>query len=443
MQQDHPTVKWYEEQSRQPGPLTDVLDSGLLRTICLEGGADDAGFVEIDRPALSSQKAELLELLPEARTVVSLAFRSNRENIRTSVHSVANAEFRYLWTRANDAAHRITARLERMGVRALSAPAGFPFEAERWPGKMWLTSDKLLAEEAGLGRMGWNRLVLHPQFGAFVALGTILLNAEVTEYSVPLDHNPCIQCKLCVAACPTGAVGADGHFSFPSCYTHNYRERLGGFVNWVETLAQAKSAADYRAKVSDSETVSMWQNLSIGAQTRCDRCVAVCPAGKDVIGEYLQDRAGFVNRTVKRFREKKEVIYAVKGSDAEAHVKEHYSNKTVKCIKNGTRPASAQAFLWALPRVFQRNRSEGLNATFHFTFTGAESLEGTVIIKDKTITFQPGLVGDADLRIVADSRTWIQFLAGEKNFIWALLTRKIKVTGPMSLMKAFAACFPS
>jgi epoxyqueuosine reductase QueG len=443
MQPDHPTIKWYEEEGSRQGQRGGALESAVLRNICLEGGADDVGFVEIDRPALSGQKAELLELMPETRTIVSLAFRVNRENVRTSVHSVGNAEFRYLWMKANNAAHRITTLLELMGIRALSAPAGFPFEAERWPGKMWLTSDKLIAQEAGLGRMGWNRLVLHPEFGAFVALGTLLLDVEVSEHNAPLDYNPCIECKLCVAACPTGAVGTDGVFSFPSCYTHNYRERLGGFVNWVETLVQAKSVGDYRARVSDSETVSMWQNLSIGAQTKCDRCVAVCPAGKQVIGDYLQDRAGFVNRTVKRFRDKKEVIYVVKGSDAEAHVQEHFSHKTLRRVKNGTRPASAQAFLWALPRVFQRNRSAGLDATFHFVFSGAESLEGTVIIKDKKISFQPGLVGDADLRITADSRTWVQFLGGEKNLVWAMLTRKVRVKGPMSLMKAFAACFPS
>ncbi len=443
MLQDHPTIKWYEEQAVQTGPPLGKLETTMLKKICLDSGADDVGFVEIDRLALSSQKADLLQLMPESKTIISMAFRLNRENLRTTVHSVANSEFRHIWTKANNTAHLITAELEQMEIRALAAPAGFPFEVERWPGKMWLTSDKLLAEEAGLGRMGWNRLVLHPEFGAFVTLGTVLLDAELTSYSVPLDYSPCIECKLCVAVCPTGAVGSDGYFTFSSCYTHNYRERLGGFVNWVENVVESKTAGDYRTRVTDSETISMWQNLSIGAQTKCDRCVAVCPAGKEVIGEFLQDRAGYTNRTVKKFRDKEETIYVVRGSDAEAHVKEHLSNKTVKQVGNGTRPASVQAFLFALPRVFQRNRSQGLNATFHFTFTGNESLRGTVIIRDKTIQVQSGHVGEADLNIVTDSKTWIQILAGEKHLIWALFTRKLRVRGPLKLMKAFAACFPS
>jgi epoxyqueuosine reductase QueG/putative sterol carrier protein len=440
---DHPTIKWYEENPAQGEPSLEKLEPTVLQKICLDLGADDIGFVEIDRPALTSQKADLLELMPEVKTIVSLAFRLNRQNLRTTVHSVANLEFRQIWTKANNTAHRITAKLESMGIRALNVPAGFPFETERWPGKMWFTSDKLLAIEAGLGQMGWNRLVLHPRFGAFTVLGTLLLDVELTSYNAPLDYNPCIECKLCVAVCPTGAVGSDGYFTFPSCYTHNYRERLGGFINWVETVVQAQSAIDYREKVTDSETISMWQNLSIGAQTKCDRCVAACPAGKEVIGKFLQDRPGYTKRTVKRYREKLETIYVLKGSDAEAHVKEHFPNKTLKYVGNGTRPSSVQAFLFALPRVFQRNRSEGLNATFHFTFTGSESIRATVIIHNKTIEVHPSHVGAPDFSLNADSKTWLEFLRGEKNLMWALLTRKIKVKGPISLMKAFAACFPS
>ena len=43
-------------------------------------------------------------------------------------------------------------------------------------------------------------------------------------------------------------------------------------------VVDSKSHADYRRRVSDEETISMWQHLAIGAQTRCDRCMAVCPA---------------------------------------------------------------------------------------------------------------------------------------------------------------------
>lgn len=63
----------------------------------------------------------------------------------------------------------------------------------------------------------------------------------------------------------------------------------------------------------------MWQNLSVCSQTRCDRCMAVCPAGEAAIGESLEDRKTYINQYQKRFRKLPEIIYAVKGSDAEQH----------------------------------------------------------------------------------------------------------------------------
>jgi hypothetical protein len=45
---------------------------------------------------------------------------------------------------------------------------------------------------------------------------------------------------------------------------------MGGFQNWAEQVVDSRGHADYRRRVSDMETISMWQNLAI----RCDRCMA-------------------------------------------------------------------------------------------------------------------------------------------------------------------------
>jgi putative sterol carrier protein len=51
-------------------------------------------------------------------------------------------------------------------------------------------------------------------------------------------------------------------------------------------------------------------------------------------------------------------------------------------------------------------------------------------------------MGTADLRVTADSRTWLGFLAKERNLFGALIQGKIRIKGSPSLMKAFARCFP-
>jgi NAD-dependent dihydropyrimidine dehydrogenase PreA subunit len=299
-----------------------------------------------------------------------------------------------------------------------------------------------VAIAAGLGQMGIHRNVIHPQFGNFILLGTILIAATIDEESHAIDYNPCLSCKLCVAACPVGAIKPDGRFDPRACLTHNYREFMHGFTDWAEQIAASQDAIDYRRRVSDQESASMWQSLSFGANYKAAYCLAVCPAGEDVIGPFLADRGDFVADTVKPLQQKKEVIYVVPHSDAEEHAAKKFPHKVLKRV-NGLRPSSIAGFVKSMPIVFQAGQSRGVDAVYHFTFTGAETAEATVIIRDQTLTVARGLLGQADCAITADSATWLGFLRKERKIIWAILRRKVKVTGRMSLLKAFGKCFPS
>lgn len=444
---EHPTVRQFREREaagNQPTRLQ-TLDAAWLRRVCIEAGADDVGFVDAERPEIADQKADIVAVFPNTKTLVSFVCRMNRENIRTPARSIANLEFHHSTDEVNEVARRIVATLERTGVRAINGgAAGFPMEADRWGTKMWVISHKPVAVAAGLGQMGIHRNVIHPKFGNFILLGTILVDAAVTETSHPLDYNPCLECKLCVAACPTGAIEADGQFNFSACYTHNYREFMGGFNDWVETIADSGSAKQYREKVSSAETVSMWQSLSFGANYKAAYCMAVCPAGEDVIAPFLTDRKQYLEEVLQPLQKKVETVYVVPNSDAEEYVARRFPHKTAKRVSNGTAGQRAiRGFLRGLPLVFQRGKSEGLNATYHFTFTGKEEVKATVVIREKTLQISDGHTGSADLRITADTETWVLFLRKEANLVWALLRRKIRLQGSPKLLLAFGRCFPS
>jgi hypothetical protein len=207
-----------------------------------------------------------------------------------------------------------------------------------------------------------------------------------------------------VAACPVGAIGPEGSFNFSSCFTHNYREFLGGFSDWVEQIADARDAIDYRRRISDSETSSMWQSLSHGANYKSAYCMAVCPAGEDVIGPYLYDRQRHLQEVVKPLQERAEPVYVVPGSGAEAVARRKFKNKTVKPVSNGLRPRSIAGLLNFMPFVFQPNQSRGLDAMFHFTFTGAENRNVTIEIQNRTLEIKEGLVGKPGIHVTADAR---------------------------------------
>jgi len=188
----------------------------------------------------------------------------------------------------------------------------------------------------------------------------------------------------------------------------------------------------------------MWQSLSFGANYKSAYCMAVCPAGEDVIAPFLADRTLYLKDVVRPLQEKEETVYVVAASDAESHVARRFPSKHAKRVGNGlNRLRSISAFLMGLRLTFQRGHSKGLAATYHFTVTGDEQRQATVIIRDERVEVKEGRVGLADLEVTADTRTWLGFLAHERNLIWALLRRKIKLKGSPRLLLAFSKCFPS
>ena len=443
---EHPTVKRYQQRKHDlASPAADQpLDVEWVRQVVLDAGADDAGVASIDSPVLAEYREKFLTIWPEARTCISVVCRMNPDNIQSPYRQQWEMEYHHMFNNVDHVARRAAVAFMNHGLRAMDCGSSYPMNMENFPNmSMWFIHHKPIAVAAGRGVMGVHHLVVHEKYGAKVALASILLNREVTKYDQPLDYDPCCKCMLCVTVCPTGAINADGHINAMACYTHSYRDKYGGFVDWVENIIQSRNTTEYRRKHSDAETVLMWQSLSVGTSYKCTNCMAVCPGGDDHIGPYADDQKVYREQVAKRMQDRKETVYIVKGSDAESHVQKRFPNKRIQYVHHCTRPTSAENFLKNLPLAFQREQSKGLNATYHVTFTGAEQVDGTIVIKDKTITVLEGHQGTSDLKLTADTTTWLEVLRGERNIMLAMLLGKIKVRGPQQLLKQFAACFPA
>src|SRR5207245_800441 len=206
--EDHPTVQRIHLKTVPSVPSkTEPLDAGWLRQLVLDAGADDVGFVEIGRPALDDQREDILKAFPHTKTLISFVVRMNREAIRTPARSVSNTEFHHSGDEVNDIARSMVQTLEDRGIRAMNPAMGFPMEMDQFPGKVWVVAHKPVAVAAGLGMMGIHRNVIHEKFGNFILLGTILLDAEVSESSQPIRLQP-------VSGMQTvrGRVSCGGHF---------------------------------------------------------------------------------------------------------------------------------------------------------------------------------------------------------------------------------------
>ncbi len=331
---EHPTVRAVRSK---PARKPDALDADWLRQVCLDAGADDVGFAAVADPALSAERGHVEAALPGAVSYISLVVKMNRDNVRSTARSVANQEFHRSGEIMNEAAHRITRALQDAGHRVVNPSATFPMEMDHFPGRTWVVAHKPVAVAAGLGSIGIHRNVIHPKFGNFILLGTVLVASPISSYGEPLDYSPCLECKLCVAACPVGAIKKNGDFDFLACLVHNYRDFMGGFTDWAQTIADSADAEEFRSRVSDSENASMWQSLSFKANYKAAYCLAVCPAGEEVIEPYLEDRKGFMDLVLKPLQDKAETLYVLPDSEAEAHARKRYPHKPVKTVDGGLR----------------------------------------------------------------------------------------------------------
>ncbi|MDD2902715.1 MAG: 4Fe-4S ferredoxin [Syntrophales bacterium] len=317
--------------TQQKKAAMDIFPAKLIRQICLEAGADEVGFVEIDRPELAQERQGILENYPATQTIISLSRALNRENVQSPARPLYNGEVRRTEEDLSRISGEIMRHLNSQDIRGVILNPAFPMDMNRWPGKTWDVSHKTMAVEAGIGVMGLNRLVLSPRFGSNIFLNSILINAQVDPYDQRLEQNPCLNCRLCAAVCPTGAVQKDGAFDFLACATHSYRDLSGGF-DWAAALLTSGDLGEYRAQFQDRETMGLWQSLLFGFNHKCGYCQAVCPVGDVGMPRYLADKKGYFQELVKPLKERAEPVYVLPGSQAESRVKSN-SHKEIRYAK--------------------------------------------------------------------------------------------------------------
>jgi NAD-dependent dihydropyrimidine dehydrogenase PreA subunit len=437
--EDHRTVKNVRARSRQDSPDLPI-SANLIKQIARDCGADDAGIVDINRPAIAPQLNFIRKVYGRTQSLLAIACSMNREPVRSPTRSVANEEFHGTYDHVNETSRAIVRVLEEHGIPSCNSVAAFPMEMDL--PRIMMVQHKPIAVEAGLGQMGIHRSIIHPKFGSFILLGTILLGREVDSYDQPIDYNPCLECKLCVAACPVGAIKPDGAFDFLSCQTHNYHDFLGNFAQWVEKVADSKDAKDYRSRVPRTETLNIWQSLSFKPGYKAAYCISACPAGEDVIGPFLASRDAHYADVVKPLIDKDEFVYVIPDTDAEDTVTRRFPHKKVQHVTSGRHTPSIQGYLFSLSLGFQRGKARGLDLVTHMTFTGATALDVTVVIKDRALEVVADRhAGEAGLRIVADTHAWLNVLNRNLDVAEAIGSGAVKPSDE-KLFAAFMRCFP-
>jgi epoxyqueuosine reductase len=180
-------------------------------------------------------------LLPGARTVVSAALCYwLPEPERPLGHGRLP---RYTWF---DAYAQLREKLDELG-RGLGGAYRVLVDANQHV-------DREAAARSGVGFYGKNTLLITRRYGSWVVLGTLVTDVDL-ELTPPLGLD-CGECRLCIDACPTGALDEPGTLDSTRCLSY-----------W--TQAPVPPRAEYRAE--------------LGPQVYgCDICQDVCPWNRGI-----------------------------------------------------------------------------------------------------------------------------------------------------------------
>ena len=158
-----------------------------------------------------ARRADLQSVLPGAKSVIVCALGYNTA-LPHSTHAFAEEEgsdprgwiSRYAW--GQDYHEVIGPKLEEL-CGALRERFSAPFET-RWYVDTGPVHERALAHHAGLGWIGKNTLLLNEQIGSYFFLGVILTTLELAPSLAGEAPPPdlCGNCRLCLDACPTGAL---------------------------------------------------------------------------------------------------------------------------------------------------------------------------------------------------------------------------------------------
>ena len=187
-----------------------------LKRFALREGASLFGVAET-----SAVKDKFHSLYPKALQgldrAIAMAFHLSDRVMEDVVNGPTKLYF-FHYQRVNvlldELALKITNLIQDRGWQALPIPAS---QIVDWEKQRAHLSHKHVAQQAGLGWIGRNNLLVSPQFGAYLRLVTVLTSMPL-KVDEPLAWG-CDDCRACISSCPSRSIKERSEdFDHIGCY---------------------------------------------------------------------------------------------------------------------------------------------------------------------------------------------------------------------------------
>lgn len=201
-----------------------------IRDCILRLGADVYGFASIDRFSNAEKGFHPIDILEECKTVIVIAIALPKGLLHVDSRLIYAHFNEKSCTMVDKIAFQTAILIEKDYDKiAVPLPCDTPYEywdEERMEGR-GLISMKHAAEQAGLGRIGKNSLLINKQYGNMLTIGAVLTNIDIT--SDPLSESFCLEsCNICIKNCPIKALDGIG-VKQKECRTNTYGSTKRGF----------------------------------------------------------------------------------------------------------------------------------------------------------------------------------------------------------------------